>query len=242
VAVITTLIWLVAVRPTNRKSVISAVAVFGLLAASPFALQKLNERFESGAEGFRMDPERLAFERAAGFMIDDHPWGVGINQYVTVANEGGYLDRAGVRWQPEARSTNVHNAYLLTRVEGGLIGLAGFMIWLLTPILFALRMSARNGTPQREISIAASVALAVTAVHSLFEWVVITIVPQYLTASLIGIIAACAYAREAKPRAKALRGRVISKVKALRPPDDHNPFGYTSASRRSDADAGHGSI
>ena len=35
--------------------------------------------------GFELDDERLAFERAANFMIEDHPMGAGINI--------GYLER-----------------------------------------------------------------------------------------------------------------------------------------------------
>ena len=130
----------VMVKPNGRTLAIAGLAALGLVAAAPFAIHKLDER----NAGFENDPERIAFEQTAKLMIADHPWGVGLNHYVSVANLGGYFDKAGVRWGYEARSTNVHNTYLLMRAEGGLLGLFGFLVWLLSPVL----LSADRAVPQ----------------------------------------------------------------------------------------------
>lgn len=179
---------IVLVRPTGRTLAIAAVAALGLVAAAPFAVQKLTER----NAGFEKDPERIAFERTAELMIADHPVGVGLNQYVSVANLGGYFDKAGVRWGFEARSTNVHNVYLLMRAEAGLLGLAGLLVWLLSPIFLAVAALFRRQMALREVSIACGFAIAATALHSQFEWVLVTATPQYLVALMSGVIAAVA--------------------------------------------------
>lgn len=175
------------VKPTGRTLTIAALVCVGLVAAVPFAINKLDERNVSGLE---LDPERVAFERTAELMIADHPWGVGLNQYVTVANEGGYFDRAGVRWGYEARSTSVHNTYLLIHAEAGLLGLCGLLIWLISPILLAGLSLFRKRMVLREVSIASGFALLGVAIHGRYEWVAVTAAPQYLIALQYGIIAA----------------------------------------------------
>jgi len=172
--------------PSPRKNAIMAVALLALIAALPLAVHKLDER----ADLFAPDLERTAFERAAHMMISDHPWGVGIDQYVVVANSQGYMNRAGVRWGAGARSTNVHNFYLLARTEGGLAELIGVLFWLICPILVALRLAFRKNTPARDVCISVAAALFITAMHNRVEWIFVTLVPQYLTASMIGILAA----------------------------------------------------
>jgi O-antigen ligase len=175
------------VKPTGRTLTIATLACIGLVAAVPFAINKLDERKVSGLE---LDPERIAFERTAELMIADHPWGVGLNQYVTVANEGGYFDRAGVRWGYEARSTSVHNTYLLIHAEAGLLGLCGLLVWLVSPILLAGLGLLRKDMVLREVSAASGFALIGVAIHSRYEWVAVTAAPQYLIALQSGVIAA----------------------------------------------------
>ena len=58
-------------------------------------------------------------------MIADHPLGVGANQYVIVANTGGYSARAGVPWNTDERAAPVHDAYYLVTAELGFLGLFG---------------------------------------------------------------------------------------------------------------------
>lgn len=177
----------VLIKPTGRSMAIAGLAALGLVAATPFAFQKFNER---GVEGFTVDEERIAFERAAELMADDHPWGVGLNQFVNVANASGYYARAGVRWGANARSTNVHNSYWLVRAEAGLIGLFGLLIWMFVPVVSALRVMFRKRLPLREAGVASAIAVTSAALHSQYEWILITATPQYLISLMAGIIAA----------------------------------------------------
>lgn len=177
----------VLLKPSARTAGIGILTAVALAAAAPFAIHKLNER---DVAGFELDPERLAFDRTAKLMIKDYPWGVGLDQYVNVANEFGYFDRGGVRWGSGARSTSVHNAYLLTQAEAGLIGLCGFLIWLLGPVLLAAVSFFRSRIALREVSVASGFAIFGAALHSRYEWVLVTATPQYLVALSAGVIAA----------------------------------------------------
>jgi O-antigen ligase len=191
------------IKPNGRTFAIAGLAALGLAIAAPFAIQKLDER----NAGFEKDPERVAFEQTAKLMIADHPWGVGLNHYVSVANLGGYFDKAGVRWGYEARSTSVHNTYLLMRAEAGLPGLIGLVVWLLSPILVSVVAALRRQMPLREVSVACGFAIAATALHSQYEWVTVTATPQYLVALMAGVIAALA-AHPARLRPKRAASRV----------------------------------
>lgn len=215
-----TILVTVLIRPTGRTWAIAGLSALGLLAAAPFAIQKLSER---NVTGFELDPERIAFERAAELMIEDHPWGVGLNQYVSVANTSGYFNQAGVRWGYEARSTNVHNTYLLMRAEAGLVGLAGMLVWLLTPIFFATSALFRKTAALREVSVASGVALLSAGLHSQYEWVLVTTTPQYLVSMMIGVTAAIA-THSTRPKRK--QDRVSGEVRPNRmaPP----PYGSRS--------------
>ncbi len=186
-ASVLTILSTVLIKPTGRNWMTAGLCVLGLVAAAPFAIQKFNER---GVVDFQVDPERVAFERTAELMIEDHPWGVGLNQYVSVANAGGYFDEAGVRWGIGARSTNVHNVYLLVRTEAGLLGLVGLLVWLLGSFLFAASALFRKTIALRDVSVACGISLVAVALHSQYEWVLLTATPQYIVAMMIGVAAA----------------------------------------------------
>jgi O-antigen ligase len=191
-----TLLVTILIKPTGRTLAIAGVAALGLVATAPFAIEKLGER---STTGFEKDAERVAFERTAELMIEDYPWGVGLNQYVSVANGGGYFNKAGVRWGSEARSTNVHNAYLLMRAEAGLLGLLGLLVWLLSPICLAIFLLFRKKSALREVSFASGLAVVAVALHSQYEWALFIATPQYLVSLMAGFIAAIsAYSARAK--------------------------------------------
>lgn len=197
-----TLVTAVIVKPTGRKIALAGLAAVGVVAAIPFALQKFEER---NITDFQVDGEREAFERAAAMMADDHPFGVGINQFVNEANVSGYYARAGVRWGVGARSTNVHHAYWLVRAEAGLIGLAGLLVWLFVPIVVGMAALFRKRLPLREASVACGVAVMGVAFHSQYEWALVTATPQYLISLMAGVIAAlAAYPVSAGKRRPAL--------------------------------------
>src|SRR3546814_13622637 len=82
-------------------------------------------------------------------MWNDHPMGVGANQYVVTANADGYSERAGVTWSYASRSTNVHNMYLLTGAELGWIGLASLILLFAWPVLRGLPFEFRRSDETR---------------------------------------------------------------------------------------------
>lgn len=176
-------------RPTSRKGAIMGGFFVLLAAATPFAMSSLQERFNAAPISGTYD-ERAAFKRAANMIIDDHPMGIGANQYVVTVNMGGYSDRAGVVPTSGSRSANVHNAYLLVRAETGLIGLAGFLGILFTPLILAFRAAWRyRKDPRGDLLLGIAVTLSVVAVHCLYEWIFVVYPVQALFAMDLGIIA-----------------------------------------------------
>jgi len=145
-----------------------------------------------------------AFERAAKAMWRDHPMGVGANQYVIVANSKGYSQNAGVIWNKNSRAAHVHNIYLLTAAETGWAGLIS--------LIFLFSWSTARGLhfafsfrkdPRGDIVLGASVAIFVTAIHSLWEWIFVDYFTQYVFAIALGIIAGTI--RQAKTDRRLLR-------------------------------------
>ena len=122
---------------TPRKMAFGAACGFLLIAAIPAMMWASNRRSE--AEKVSSDQERTAMKLAAWMMAMDHPLGVGANQYVVVANLGGYSQRAGVAWNPQNRLAPVHDSYYLVMAEMGIVGLIGFLATLASLILLGFR-------------------------------------------------------------------------------------------------------
>jgi O-antigen ligase len=177
-------------RPTAHKWKIVGLAVLAMAVVVPVTVSSIQERFVSRSVYEGPDGERLAFERAAKMMWDDHPLGVGANQYVVTANAQGYSARAGVIWNYASRSTNVHHLYLLTGAEMGWLGLVALLAFLAWPVMRGLHFAFRyRRDPRGDIVLGASVAIFVTALHGLIEWVLVTGHAQYVLAISMGIIA-----------------------------------------------------
>ena len=123
-------------------------------------------------------------------IIADHPFGVGANNYVLVANIGGYSERAGVSWFHLSRSEPVHNSYLLVLAELGwigLIGLVGFVGCFIGLGLKALRKAPRGQSSDLLVGVIG--AIIVTAIHSGFEFVPMMFFMHYMFAINMGIAA-----------------------------------------------------
>lgn len=185
IAIFLTLLIGILSTPSRKVWAFTGFACLMLIFAAPFAIQKLSDRAD---EGFTIDAERVAFEKAAHLMISDNPMGVGLNQFVGAANVGEYFSRAGVRWGVGARSTSVHNVYLLSRAEGGILGLIGLLTLLSVPPFGAIRAFVKRRGELRDVSMACGLALLLAALHSQYEWVLVTVTPQYLLAAMIGVI------------------------------------------------------
>lgn len=189
-------------RPTTRKFQIigGATVVFALVAT--IASSTLAARFGRANDITQSDSERTSFDRAAHFMIENHPMGVGANQYVLVANAGGYSQRAGVVWSTGSRSANVHDFYLLTHAETGPIGLACAVLWLVVAMVVAGTHAWRDRRdPRGEIHLGIAVAVLVVSIHNFYEWIFVTSEVQYLFAINLGLTAGMAVAWQRDRRA-----------------------------------------
>jgi O-antigen ligase len=181
---------------TPRKGVFLFAGIIASLAFLPLALQSFDSRFAAQSENSYIDPsyhERAAFEQAAAMMLADHPWGVGVNQYVLVANNEEYNERAGVAPFQSSLLSNVHNVYYLVAAESGYLGIITFLILLLRPMLVALLCGWQNRSdPRGDLLIGLGVALLTVYIHSNWEWIFVDFEVQYLFVFTLGMVAALA--------------------------------------------------
>lgn len=191
--VLTYLIALVA-DPSQRKIGVGLAAAVLIGLSLPIIHYSFSQRFAAQGNdiGFvAPDEERAAFERAAGMVIDDHPFGIGANHYVVVINTQGYASRAGVGWGTGSRATAVHNSFLLVQAETGYLGLIAILLFLLTAITVSLHYAFKaRRSPQGELLIGIVGALVAITLHSFYEWMLVTHQAQYLLAVALGISAA----------------------------------------------------
>ena len=126
---------------------------------------------------------------AARMIIVDHPLGVGPNQYLMVANLGGYSERAGVAWNYANRSAPVHNSYLLVWAELGIVGLIGLLTILISTVALGWKAMRRLAWEERsELMIGLLAAVIVASAHIAFEWLFITNYVHYLLAMSMGAL------------------------------------------------------
>lgn len=218
-------------RSTPHKWKMTGFIAAALALTTPLMLQGLEKRFDQLAEQGDYD-ERAALERAARAMWADHPFGVGANQYVVVANAGGYSERAGVVATYGSRSAKVHDVYLLVAAETGWLGLLTLVALLSVATARGLGFAFRNGRDHRgEIVLGATAAVMVTAAHSLYEWVFVSYQAQYVFAIALGVVAGMIRQRRLQ-RVTGKRRRPLEnafQVPAARP--RLSPQGYQRPSR-----------
>lgn len=178
-------------RPTARKGKILGVACLAAAVIVPLGLATLDARFGKRSV-ITSEDERDAFGRAARAMANDHPLGVGANNYVTVSNMQGYAQRAGVIWNQGSRSAPVHNAYLLARAETGWLGNGVLILMMVVPLGAGLRWAfADRKSPTTGVAIGASVAAGMALVHNNFEYAWFLEECQRAYFLNLAIIAAC---------------------------------------------------
>ena len=182
-------------RSSGRKAVISAVAFLALAAAAPVMMLAIERRSDE-RRAASID-ERGRFIDAAQMIIADHPLGVGANNYVIVANLGGYSDRAGVPWNTSERAAPVHNFYYLFAAELGLLGFVGLVMLLAAIIVSGLRALKRVEWSERsELLVGVTAAAIVSSAHFAFEWVAMTFYIHYLLAINTGLLVALGAAQK----------------------------------------------
>lgn len=107
--------------------------------------------------------ERLAHWLAAWRMFERRPWlGVGAGQYATA-----YPSVALPRWREPLG--HAHNFYLNVLAEGGLVGLASYLIFMLAALVAVWRAARRERGWQRGLALGALGMLGHLLVHSIFD-------------------------------------------------------------------------
>ena len=112
-------------RSSGRKYAVLGAMTLLVMIAAPAMIWSVGQR--SVESTVSSDNDRAAMKDAASMMIADHPLGVGANQYVVVANTGGYSQRAGVPWNEANLRAPVHDTYYLVTAELGFLGLLGML-------------------------------------------------------------------------------------------------------------------
>jgi len=179
---------------TPRKAKVLWAGVAATAVVAFFANSALQQRFHGGQElGLsEEDGERLRYKRAAAEMLADHPMGVGANHFTLIANVEGYFTRVGEFWS-QGRGGNVHNVYWLVAAETGYIGLVAFVVFLVPPLIAALRCGLRHRKePSGDLLLGLGVALLVVYVHSFEEWIFVAPETQYMLAIVVGLVAGLA--------------------------------------------------
>lgn len=178
-------------RNSVRKWQILGMGALACAVAVPMAMATLSERF-GDTSVTTQETERAAFERAARAMASDHWLGVGANNFVSVNNLEGYAARAGLDWAPALRSKPAHNAFLVARAETGWAGEIA-LILLLGGLVFA---GLRVGFRMKDVSLfgiplGCAAAIFVAALHSTYEYAILTMTVQRFLFFDAALISAC---------------------------------------------------
>jgi len=172
-------------RWTSRKALILAVGVAAVMVLAPVIISSIERR--GNLELADSDASRTALSDEAMNIIADHPLGIGANQYVSFAQHNGY------RQPTREWGVMVHDVYLLVGAETGYLGLAAFVIFLLTPLATAFRSGWRNrGSPTGDLLLGVGVALLTVYIQGLFEFEFLGVLPQYAFAMEVGVVAGLA--------------------------------------------------
>jgi hypothetical protein len=184
-------------KKSSRKYAFAGALALLMIASAPVMMWAASRRTE--AVKASSDAERAAMKVAARMIIADHPFGVGANQYVVVANTGGYSARAGVAWNEDNRAAPVHDTYYLITAELGFIGLIGLLGILGSFIMLGLKCFRRHFPDESgELVPGLLATMILVAIHINFEFVFMDFTLHYLFAIAAGMLVAVA-ARAKKP-------------------------------------------
>jgi len=197
---------------TSRKMLVLLIGLGMTAISAPLVLSSFAQR-ETVDSTAASDLSRESFERAGAMILSDYPLGIGSNQFLTIANVGGYYEKAGV--PGNERISIVHNSYLLVVVETGYLGLIFFVFLLLRPLTTAFFCGWRSRGDQRgDLLLGLGVALLAVYIHGLFEWIFFDFQTQYLLVLNVGMVAGLAeqlgYWRRPYSRSARLGARHVS--------------------------------
>jgi O-antigen ligase len=174
---------------STRKIATGALSLLVLAVMIPVAVSSFERRFTATPLMENEYDERAAFNRAAGMILSEHPWGIGSNHYVYMAKNFGYSLRAGVLDIEGNLNNIVHNAYLLAAVESGYLGLLAFMVLLFYPLVAAYRFSLlARSMPAGDLLLGIGTALLMVSMHSMYEYIFFGKDVQHVFAIAIGIV------------------------------------------------------
>ncbi len=172
---------------TAHKTRILGAALLVLLILVPVTYRQFSYRF-SGISMTDLMGGRSELNEAAALILADHPMGIGANNFVFTSRAQGYGQRADVGFKNE--ETFPHNIYWTTAAETGYIGVLALFLFLLRPILFAIRSGWRYRKDRRgDLLLGLATSLLIFDIHSYFEWVFFTDQIQYMVAINLGMIA-----------------------------------------------------
>ena len=171
---------------TSRKGTIALVGVIIIAVASPFVLQSIEKRYANDLNEIDIRPIMI---EVASAILTDHPMGIGANNYVRIANMGGYNFRAGMGFNYYMLNTDVHNVYWLVAAETGYFGICTFVLLLLRLMVSAFICGWKNRRDRRgSLLLGLSVTLLLIYVHSWFEFVLLLQAIQYPFAIIAGLV------------------------------------------------------
>lgn len=178
-------------RNTARKWQIVGMSALACFVAVPLAMATLNDRFGEKSV-MTQESERTAFERAAAAIAVDYPLGVGANNFVSVNNLGGYAARSGLDWSSALRSKPAHNAFLVARAETGWAGEIGLILLLGGIVWAGLRAGFRmKKGPLLGITLGCAAGTLAAALHSSYEYAILTAGVQRFLFTDAAIVSAC---------------------------------------------------
>lgn len=189
------------IRGVTRRKVWVTLSA-GLLGAAllAYSADSIIERIENAPKG--SEEAREQFNRAASMMLDDHPLGVGINNFSFTMDKRGYADEIGLHDMD--RGAIAHHIYWLTLAEMGYFGLFAYLLTLLMPWWTAAKTAWRaRGDIRGDVAVGLVAGLTVTYVQGIAEWVARQTPMMYLFWMAAGWIAVLARQTGAdNPRAR----------------------------------------
>lgn len=174
-------------RFSRRKlytTILLGIAATVLLGKS---LDTIVERFVTAPEA--SVTARGRFEAAAQAMLEDHPLGIGLNNYSHVLEHGGYADDFDM---PEVdRAGLAHHVYWLTAAELGYLGLLSYLWLIAAPWWTAVRGALRlKGDVRGDILLGCAAGMTAMHIHGLAEWIARQTSVMYLFWTVAGLAAA----------------------------------------------------
>jgi O-antigen ligase len=175
---------------TAKKARIVALAALCALVLTPIAIRTFEIR--ASAFGIETDDGRTEMNNGARMMAASYPFGVGANNFVLVAQREGFYWAAGVRYPNY--NISPHNAYWTTLAETGYFGLFSLLFWIALPLVVAISCGWRNRRdPRGDILLGLGISLFVVAIHSEYEWLLLSGAIQYVLVTSMALIAGLSY-------------------------------------------------